>query len=167
MGDSNTYNFSEDEIRLLDLFQSYIPKIFSKIKGEKSKSLVEDDVMVDPSLNPTTINLNDKDIEVVDGLIKRKGFTFTSEVMMVHLLLSIPKLNNFENEEMLVDYLKEIGGIEIHKLSEILNNYNEVKDDFSNGKTIGEIPMEYVEGRKYGQRPYDGKGNKVYKWKGK
>ena len=55
----------------------------------------------------------------------------------------------------------------LHKLSEILTNYNEVKDDFSNGRTIGEIPMEYVEGRKYGNRPYDGKGKKVYKWKGR
>ena len=167
MDETNTFGFSDDEIKLMDLFQTYIPKIISKIKNEKSKSLVEDEVIEEPSLNPTTINYNDKDIEVIDGLIRRKGFTFTSEVMMVHTLLSVPKLNQFDNEEMLVDYLTEVGGIELHKLSEILTNYNEVKDDFSNGRTIGEIPMEYVEGRQYGHRPYDGKGKKVYKWKGR
>ena len=108
MDETNTFGFSDDEIKLMDLFQTYIPKIISKIKNEKSKSLVEDEVIEEPSLNPTTINYNDKDIEVIDGLIRRKGFTFTSEVMMVHTLLSVPKLNQFDNEEMLVDYLTEV-----------------------------------------------------------
>ena len=86
---------------------------------------------------------------------------------MVHLLLSIPQLNNFDNEEMLVDYLTEVERVPMNQLSDILYNYNEVKDDFSNGKTIGQFPIEYVEGRMNGQRPYDGKGNKVYNWKGR
>ena len=162
-----SYNFSEEEIQLLDLFQKYIPKVLSKIKGKKSKVIDEVENESDPSLNPTLIGLSDKDLDVIEGLIKRKGFSFTSEVMMVHLLMIITKLNKFDNEEMLVDYLTEVGGIPMNKLSEILTNYNEVKDDFSNGRTIGEIPMEYVEGRQYGHRPYDGKGKKVYKWKGR
>ena len=163
--ENNTYEFSEEEIRLLDLFQTYIPKIVSKIKGETSKRVVEGDEEVDPSLNPIIVRLNDKDLEVIDELLKGKGFTFTSEVMMVHFLLSNPK-NNFENEEKLVDYLRDVGGLEINKVSDILQSYNRVKDMFSNGRSIGEIPSEYLENRKYGIREYDDDGNKVLKWNG-
>jgi hypothetical protein len=163
---SNTNEFSDEEIQLIDLFQKYIPKVLSKIKGKKTKVIDEVDTMVEPSLNPTLIGLSDKDLDVIENLIRTKGFSFTSEIMMVHLLLIITKLNKFDNEEDLVDYLRDVGGLEIHKISHILHNYNGVKDDFTNGKTIGEIPLDYLENRKYGKREYDEDGNKVLKWKG-
>ena len=164
--ENNTYEFSEEEIQLIDLFQKYIPKVLSKIKGKKTKVIDEVDSMVDPSLNPTLIGFNDKDIDVIENLMRSKGFSYTSEIMMVHLLLTITKLNKFDNEEQFVDYLRDFGGLEIHKISHILHNYNNVKDDFTNGKTIGEIPSEYLENRKYGIREYDDDGNKVLKWNG-
>lgn len=166
MDKSNTNEFSDEEIQLIDLFQKYIPKVLSKIKGKKTKVIDEVDTMVEPSLNPTLIGLSDKDLDVIENLIRTKGFSFTSEIMMVHLLLIITKLNKFDNEEDLVDYLRDVGGLEIHKISHILHNYNGVKDDFTNGKTIGEIPLDYLENRKYGKREYDEDGNKVLKWKG-
>ena len=166
MDKSNTNEFSDEEIQLIDLFQKYIPKVLSKIKGKKTKVIDEVDGMVDPSLNPTLIGLSDKDLDVIENLIRTKGFSFTSEIMMVHLLLIITKLNKFDNEEDLVDYLRDVGGLELHRISDILHNYNDVKDDFTNGKTIGEIPLDYLENRKYGKREYDEDGNKVLKWKG-
>ena len=81
---------------------------------------------------------------------------------MVHLLLIITKLNKFDTEEDLVDYLRDVGGLELHRISDILSNYNSVKDDFTNGRTIGEIPLDYLENRKLGIREYDDDGNKVY-----
>ena len=165
MDKSNTNEFSDEEIQLIDLFQKYIPKVLSKIKGKKTKVIDEVDTMVEPSLNPTLIGLSDKDLDVIENLIRTKGFSFTSEIMMVHLLLIITKLNKFDNEEDLVDYLRDVGGLEIHKISHILHNYNGVKDDFTNGKSIGEIPTEYLENRKYGKREYKD-GNKVLKWEG-
>ena len=165
MDKSNTYEFSDEEIQLIDLFQKYIPKVLSKIKGKKSKVIDEVDSMVDPSLNPTLIGFNDKDIDVIENLMRSKGFSYTSEIMMVHLLLTITKLNKFDNEEQFVDYLRDVGGLEIHRISHILHNYNNVKDDFTNGKSIGEIPTEYLENRKYGKREYKD-GNKVLKWEG-
>ena len=166
MDKNNSYKFSEEEIQLLDLFQKYIPKVLSKIKGKKSKVIDEVENESDPSLNPTLIGLSDKDLDVIESLIKTKGFSFTSEVMMVHLLLIITKLNKFDTEEDLVDYLRDVGGLELHRISDILSNYNSVKDDFTNGRTIGEIPLDYLENRKLGIREYDDDGNKVLKWKG-
>lgn len=165
MDKSNTNEFSDEEIQLIDLFQKYIPKVLSKIKGKKTKVIDEVDGMVDPSLNPTLIGLSDKDLDVIENLIRTKGFSFTSEVMMVHFLLVVPKLNNFDNEEDLVDYLRDVGDLETHRIVHILHNYNDVKDDLTNGKTIGKIPTEYLENRKYGKREYKD-GNKVLKWKG-
>ena len=60
MDKNNSYKFSEEEIQLLDLFQKYIPKVLSKIKGKKSKVIDEVENESDPSLNPTLIGLSDK-----------------------------------------------------------------------------------------------------------
>ena len=64
--ENNTYGFSDEEIQMIDLFQKYIPKVLSKIKGKKTKVIDEVDGMVDPSLNPTLIGFNDKDIDVIE-----------------------------------------------------------------------------------------------------
>ena len=111
------------------------------------------------------IKINDKDLEVIDSLMKGKGFDFTSNVLMIHFLLMNP-INKFDNEEKLVDYLSEKGGLGVHQISDILIGYNRIKDRFSNGGVVGEIPTDYLENRKYGIREYDGKGNKVLKWSG-
>ena len=159
---SNTYNFTEEELQLLDLFQSYIPKIIKKIK-HKPKEINETDV--EPSLNPMMLKINDRDLDVVNSLMLSNGFTYTSQILMIHFLLMNPN-NGFKNEEELVDYLVDDGGLRVHQISDILQSYNNVKDRFSNGKVIGDIPSDYLEKRKNGIREYDGKGNKVFNWNG-
>jgi hypothetical protein len=159
---SNTYNFTDEELQILDLFNSFIPTIIKKIK-HKPKVVNETDV--EPSLNPILVKINDKDLEVINSLVRSNGFTYTSQILMIHFLLMNPN-NGFKNEEELVDYLVDNGGLRVHQISDILSSYNNVKDRFSNGKVIGDIPSDYLEKRKNGIREYDGKGNKVLKWSG-
>ena len=111
------------------------------------------------------IKINDKDLEVISDLMNERGFDLTSDILMVHFLLMNPN-NGFNNEEELVDYLTEMGGLPINKISDLLQSYNHYKDRFSGGNVICEIPSDYLEKRKNGIREYDGKGNKVLKWSG-
>ncbi len=157
--DNTEYDFSSEERKLLDLFLNYLTK------DKKKERVDEVEVEEEPSLNPILIRLNDKDLEVVDSMMKSDGFKFTSQIFMIHLILSNPSMRHFENEEELVEYLMDIGGLEMWKVSEILQSYNRVKDQFSNGKSIGEIPSEYLENRTKGIREYSD-GKKVLKWKG-
>ena len=166
---SNSYQISKEEIEFLEFFQNYsfdlFPKIIKKLK--QSPSVVNDDVDVDvePSLNPSMIKINEKDLELINDLMCSVGFDIVSNILTIHFLLMNPN-NQFSNEEKLVDYLSEKGGLQIYQISDILKHYNSVKDRFSSGNVIDTIPLEYVDKRKNGIREYDGKGKKVLKWSG-
>ena len=67
------------------------------------------------------IKINDKDLDVISDLMNERGFDLTSDILMVHFLL-MNSNNGFNNEEELVDYLTEMGGLPINKISDLLQS---------------------------------------------